>query len=132
MHIHGDNTIKWTDAVHCLGVTFNTHLDWNHQCKFVATKVTGSFNVLHCTFSVWLLQKKAKFIAFSSLILPIFEHAFSVWCGVRWACNSHYDPIHHQWTPSSASCCKPLHWQSLSFCCNVTSFMIDLVFLSIF
>ena len=86
-------------------------------------------------------SNKAKSIVLSALIQPIFEHAFSVWSphskqninllesilrhrGARWACNSCYDLIHHQCIPSSASCCKTLHWQSLSFHCDVSSLVI--------
>ena len=137
-YTYGDNVIKWTDGVHYLGVTFNTHLDWNHQCKSMASKAVRSFNVLRCT--MFGCSNKAKSIAFSALILPIFEYASLVWSshskqsinllestlhhGARWACNSHYDPIHHQWTPSSANCCKTLHRQPLSFRCNVSSLVI--------
>ena len=85
-------------------------------------------------------SNKAKSIAFSALIVPICKYTSSVWSphskqninllksilhsGTRCVCNSHYDPIHHQWTPSSASCCETLHWQSLSFCHNVPSLVI--------
>ena len=74
---------------------------------------------------------KAKSIAFSALVLPILEYVSPVWSprskqntnllesilhrGARWVCNSHYDPLYHQWTPSSVSCCETLRWKSLSF-----------------
>ena len=74
---------------------------------------------------------KAKFIAFSALVLPILEYASPVWSphskqntnllesilhrGAHWVRNSHYDPLYHQWTPSSVSCCETLRWKSLSF-----------------
>ena len=76
-YTYGDNVIKWIDAVHYLGVTFSTHLDWNHQCKSVASKATRSFNVLHCV--MFGCSNKAKSIAFSTLMLPIFEYPSSVW-----------------------------------------------------
>ena len=65
-YTYSNNIIKWTDAVHYLGVTFNTHLDWNHQCKSLASKATRSFNVLcHTMFGC---SNKAKSISFSALI----------------------------------------------------------------
>ena len=39
---YGDNVAKWTDAVHYLRVTFNTHLNWNQQCKYAALKTIRS------------------------------------------------------------------------------------------
>ena len=74
---------------------------------------------------------KAKSIAFSASVLPILEYASPVWSphskqninllesilhfGAHWVCNSHYDPLYHQWTPFSTSCCETLCWKSLSF-----------------
>ena len=74
---YGDHVIKWTDAVRYLGVTFNTHLSWNHHCKSVASKATNCFNVLRPT--MFGCSIKAKFIAFSALVLPILEYASPVW-----------------------------------------------------
>ena len=97
---------------------------------------------------------KAKSIAFSALVLPILEYASPVWSphskqninllesilhrGACWVCDSHYDPLYHQWTPSSASCSEPyagnpclfivmyLHWSQ-----PMTSFIIVHAFLRI-
>ena len=76
-YTYGDNVVKWTDAVYYLGVTFNTHLDWNHKCKSAASKATRFFNILHGT--VFGCSKKAKSIEFSVLILPIFKYASPIW-----------------------------------------------------
>ena len=108
------------------------------QCKSVAAKATRSFNVLRRT--MFGCSNKAKSIAFTALILPIFEYASPIWSphtkqninllesilhrGARWTCNSRYDPISHQWAPSSASCCDTLHWKSLSFRRDVSSLLI--------
>ena len=128
-YTYGDHVIKWADAVRYLGVTFNTHLSWNHHCKSVASKATRCFNVLRRT--MFGCSNKAKSIAFSALVLPVLEYASPVWSphskqninllesllhrGACWICNSCYDSSRHQWIPSSASCCETLHWKSLSF-----------------
>ena len=132
---YGDHVIKWTDAIRYLGVTFNTHLTWNHHCKSVASKATNCFNVLGLT--IFDCSIKAKSIAFSALVLPILEYASPVWSthskqntkllesilhrGAGCVCNSHYDRLYHHWTPSFASCCKTLRWKSLSFRRNVSA-----------
>ena len=134
-YTYGDNVIKWTDAVRYLGVTFNTHLSWNHHCKSVASKATKWFNVLRRT--MFGCSNKAKSIGFSALVLPIFEYASPVWSphgkqninllesllhrGAHWIYNSRLDSSRHQWTPSSASCCETLHWKSLSFHCDISA-----------
>ena len=74
---YGDHVIKWTDAVRYLGVTFNTHLSWNHHCKSVASEVTNCFNVLRHTMFGYSI--KAKSIAFSVLVLLILEYVSPVW-----------------------------------------------------
>ena len=74
---YDDNVIKWTNAVHYLVVTFNTRLHWNHHCKYVASKATRSFNVLHRIMPGH--SKQAKCIEYCALILSILEHASPVW-----------------------------------------------------
>ena len=109
-YTYGDNVIKWTDAVCYLGVTFNTHLSWNHHCKSVASKATKWFNVLRRT--MFGCSNKAKSIGFSALVLPIFEYASLVWSphgkqninllesllhrGAHWIYNSRLDSSRHQ------------------------------------
>ena len=70
-YTYGDHVIKWTDAVHYLGVTFNTHLSWNHHCKSVASKATRCFNVLRHT--MFGCSNKAKSIAFSALVFQFLN-----------------------------------------------------------
>ena len=104
-YTYGDYLIKSTYAVHYLGVTFNTHIRWNHYCKSVSSKATKCFNVL--LWTIFGCSNKAKSIAFSFLVPLILDYASPVlWSshskqkinllesllyhGPYWVCNTFY------------------------------------------